>query len=138
MGNKILNLRRRAEALTEFTKLPRFITHKKLDFYPNGKLYYLTVNDTWSLRLETVDGNHNTITMHKNNTGRYRLAYILTGYCGEEIQAIPFGKDELEEMKQYGTMIFTGGIYGDDIGDMIYRMKKWIEEEKTQGKIEIT
>jgi hypothetical protein len=39
-------------------------------------------------------------------------------------------------MRQYGTIMFSGGIYGDDIGEMVYRMKKWIEEQnnKTQAK----
>lgn len=115
----------------EFAKLPRTITHKKLNFYPNGELYYSLVNNLWSLKLEVVDGSY--WTMHQNNTGKYRLAYVLIGYSGE-IQAIPFGKDELEEMKQCGMIIYSGGIYGDDIGDMIYRMKKWIEEEKPKAK----
>ena len=89
--------------------------------------------NVWSLKLEAVDGTD--WTMHKNNCGRYRLAYVLDGWEGEE-QALPFGDDELEEMKQYGNVMFSGGIYGDDIGEMVYRMKKWIEEQnnKTQAK----
>ena len=134
MGDKILDLRRRAEALTEFTKLPRVISHGKLKFYPNGEEYWeFPTCNVWSLKLEAVDGTN--WTMHKNNIGKYRLAYVLDGWEGEE-QALPFGDDELEEMKQYGTIMFSGGIYGDDIGEMIYRMKKWIEEQnnKTQAK----
>ena len=134
MGDKILDLRRRAEALNEFTKLPRTISHRKLGFYPNGEENWeFPSRNVWSLKLEAVDGTD--WTMHKNNCGRYRLAYVLDGWEGEE-QALPFGDDELVEMKQYGTIMFSGGIYGDDIGEMVYRMKKWIEEQnnKTQAK----
>ena len=134
MGDKILDLRRRAEALTEFTKLPRVISHGRLKFYPNGEEYWeFPTRNVWSLKLEAVDGTN--WAMHKNNTGKYRLAYVLDEWDGEE-QALPFGDDELEEMKQYGTIMFSGGIYGDDIGEMVYRMKKWIEEQnnKTQAK----
>ena len=134
MGDKILDLRRRAEALTEFTKLPRVILHGKLKFYPNGEEYWESPTcNVWSLKLEAVDGTD--WTMHKNNCGRYRLAYVLDGWEGEE-QALPFGYDELEEMRQSKIIMFSGGIYGDDVGEMIWRMKKWIEEEnnKTQAK----
>ena len=133
MGDKILDLRRRAEALTEFTKLPRTILHHKLGFYPNGEEREFPLRNVWSLKLEAVDGTN--WTMHKNNTGKYRLAYVLDEWAGEE-QALPFGDDELKEMRQHGTIMFSGGIYGDDIGEMVYRMKKWIEEEnnKTQAK----
>ena len=66
---------------------------------------------------------------------RLDYAQELDGWEGEE-QALPFGDDELEEMRQYGNVMFSGGIYGDDIGEMVYRMKKWIEEQnnKTQAK----
>lgn len=133
MGEKILDLKRRAEALSEFIKLPRVITNSKLGFYPNGEEYWEPTSNFWSLKLEVVEGTD--WTMHKNNTGKYRLAYVLTGWNGEE-QALPFGRDELEEMRQYGIVMFSGGIYGDDLGEMIYRMKKWIEERnnKTQAK----
>ena len=133
MGDKILDLRRRADALNEFTKLPRVISHNKLGFYPNGEEFWSSPScNIWSLKLEAVEGTNWTI--HKNNTGKYRLAYVLDSFDGE-IQALPFGEDEIEEMKKYGVMMFSGGIYGDDISEMIWRMKKWIDEEnKTQAK----
>lgn len=134
MGDKILDLRRRAEALNEFTKLPRTISHRKLGFTSNGiECWEFPSCNVWSLKLEAVDGTD--WTMHKNNTGKYRLAYVLDGWDGEK-QALPFGDDELKEMRQYGSVMFSGGIYGDDIGEMVYRMRKWIEElnYKTQAK----
>ena len=129
MGDKILDLRRRAEALTEFTKLPKTIHHKKLGFYNEEECLEI-VHGIWILKLEAVEGT--SLVMHANNSGKYRLAYVLEGWEGEE-QALPFGEDELEEMKQYSTIMYSGGIYGNDPGEMIFRMKKWIEEE-TQAK----
>ena len=66
--------------------------------------------------------------MHSSNTGDYRLSYVMLGYEEEE-QALPFGDQELQEQLDYGIIMYSGGIYGDDIPELIDKMMIWLESE---------
>ena len=116
---KYKDIRRDAEALNKFKKFPKSIIHRK--FTGTG---WTNQQYTWFLELTSVSDQ----TMHHSNHGLYRLSYVLCGYEGEE-QALPFGDQELQEQLDYKLIMYSGGIYGDDIPELIDRMMNWLESE---------
>ena len=116
---KYSELKRSAQALNKFKKFPKSILHSKFTGTEWTKNKY-----TWVLELTAVSDQ---IT-HTSNTGDYRLSYILLGYDGED-QALPFGEFELQEQLDFGIIMYSGGIYGNDIPDMIDKMMSWLKSE---------
>ena len=117
MGNKLSDLKKKSEALRLFEKLPLSIIHDKFD----PERGWVTCSDSWYLRIDSSEHK----TMHENNSGKLRIAYVLEGWEGEA-QAIPFTKEEQDEMLGFGAWIYTGGIYGDSLEVLIKRMYDWI------------
>lgn len=118
---KLGQLKKRAEAIHEFLSLPLSIQHSVLLSSPTVKW---GEKKTWYLTLSAVIPNE--MVMHEENSGKYRLAYVCYGYEGEE-QALPFTELELSEILEYDYIMFTGGLFGDSIPDLIKRMKDWLE-----------
>ena len=116
---KYKDIKDKAEIINNFLKLPKTIIHSKFDGSSWSKEEY-----RWTLELSAPYYK----TTHINNSGGYRLAYVLEGYEGEE-QALPYEKEELDEMIETGIILFSGGLYGDNIGDLVERMTRWLNSE---------
>ena len=120
---KLKELKERASALNKFLSLPKSIQHQRLVSDPT--LHWEKSQETWYLRLEAV--NLGEFAQHENNYGSYRLAYVLDGPDGEE-QALPYTSEELMEFVEYDLIMFSGGLFGDDIPKLIDKMKDWLEK----------
>ena len=118
---KLKQLKERAETINEFLSLPLSIQHPVLQSSPTVRW---GENKTWYLSLSATLPNE--MTMNESNSGKYRLAYVCYGHEGEE-QALPFTESELMEIVEYDYIMFTGGLFGDSIPDLIKKMKDWLE-----------
>ena len=120
---KLKQLKERAEAFNEFLSLPISLLHPELLSDP--MVMWGKEKVDWYLSLSASIPNE--MVMHSENFGKYRLAYIHYGPDGEE-QALPFTDSELSEIVEYDYIMFTGGLFGDSIPDLIKRMKDWLRD----------
>ena len=117
---KVTDLKRKAEILDKLKKLPKTIKHDRLGI-SGESLDWIPEERDWRLVLEYSEQE------------KYRLAYILFGWDGEE-QALPFTEEQLDLQKETGTIMFTGGIYEDDIEILIEKMENWIKSQSAGRK----
>ena len=110
-------------AMITLENLPKTIQHSKLDVDCGVK--WEPCSEPWNLILEPV---YPGISMHESNSGLYRIAYVLSGWEGEN-QALPYLEPELSEIMEYDYMVYSGGIYGNSWPEVIMKMKDWLEKE---------
>ena len=127
---KLIELKRRAEVFKELAELPVTIVHNKLEAdYATVK--WVPTKDPWVLQLSGVDPSIHAYnkTTHPEQP-LYRIAYVSYGYEGED-QALPFEQADLEDINQHKMIMYSGGLYGNDILKLVRDLKEWLKIDNT-------